>query len=225
MSVKVNTPRIKFFSIEDKVDYDSVAFFLAGEPDFLEVQDPGLADVLVFNGGRDIGSEIYDEASVHQGVPFFKSARDIFEISLFNDNVKRRPLMLGICRGAQLLNCLNGGKLWQHVTNHQGSHQMIDMRTSRIYQATSTHHQMMRPAKWAQIIGISNEAKLKVRANERRVVEKLPGDITEGNDVEICWYKATRSLCIQGHPEYVPGSKFANYCLDLIREHLNDQAA
>jgi len=41
-------------------------------------------------------------------------------------------------------------------------------------------------------------------------------------DTEIVWYPSTGSLCVQGHPEYVPTSEFATFCIDLIVHYLEE---
>lgn len=179
-----------------------------------EVFDPDKADIIVFNGGSDIATEIYNEEPVFRGIPRIKSKRDTEEIRLFNEYKNSGKLLLGICRGAQLLNCLNGGSLWQHVDNHTSDHGMVDVLTGNFYSVTSTHHQMMRPTNEALIIGVAGLAKNK-HAQDTHVHIATPAS----DDIEIVWYGNTRCLCIQGHPEYVPNSRFAKYALALIDQY------
>ena len=42
--------------------------------------------------------------------------------------------------------------------------------------------------------------------------------IHAGVDAEIVRYNATNTLCIQGHPEYVPTSRFAELTRELVSE-------
>lgn len=205
--------QLAFYSIEDYDGYDSSSC-LFRTANILEVRNPYLADVIIFNGGTDIGTEIYGEKSIGYGIPEKMSLRDIHEISLFNSYKNTNKLLLGICRGAQLLNCLNGGSLWQHVNNHGRTHEMLDLASGRTYDATSTHHQMMRPnLETGKVLAVASESTTKLADGLR---ERLDPNVNPHLDVEIVWYPETHSLCIQGHPEYVPGSVFANYCLDLI---------
>ncbi len=187
-----------------------------------EVQDPDQADVIVWNGGEDIGTSIYLEHPVTRGIPYEKSRRDVDEIALFNEyRNNKSKLLLGICRGSQLLNCLNGGSLYQDVNGHNSGHDMIDLRTKEIIKVTSTHHQQMIAAKSAgEIIGVASCSTYKNHEAGSRTFTTSP-DLRHGADVEIMWYPETRSLCIQGHPEYVPGSRFASYTLQLITECYN----
>lgn len=181
------------------------------------------AEVICFNGGADIGTSIYGERPAVRGVPRFLSARDQHEIAVFDDvKYDRTKLKLGICRGAQLLNCLNGGTLWQDVDGHGSDHSMTVLETGHVMPITSTHHQMMRPHPTkATIIGVSDEATYKLAEHH-----EFPGAFftDDHKDAEIVYYADTNSLCIQGHPEYVPGSEFAQYSLDLVNKYLTQAA-
>jgi putative glutamine amidotransferase len=206
---------MKFYSIGDFGGYDSVHKLFTDSFGWSSVMKPADADVIVWNGGADIGTEIYGEKSVMCGVPERQSYRDQMEIGMFEDFKNSGKLKLGICRGAQLLNCLNGGKLYQDVNNHTNSHLMLDVRTGEEIQITSTHHQQMRAGQDATIIGIANDSTRKT-SEEGTVTHAQAPSIKDGKDLEIVWYPDTQTLCIQGHPEYVPGSRFAKYTLELI---------
>jgi gamma-glutamyl-gamma-aminobutyrate hydrolase PuuD len=177
------------------------------------------AEVVIFNGGADIGTEIYNEIPIYGGIPHQRSTRDRNEIYAY-ENLDKNVLKVGICRGGQLLNCLNGGTLWQDVNNHGRDHMMTVVETGQRLQVTSTHHQMMRPA-WdkAIIIGVSDEATKKYAEKDSYPYSQFPDD---RKDTEIVYYPETHSLCIQGHPEYVPGNPFAEYCIDLIRHYYDE---
>lgn len=201
-----------FYSITD----------MGGDPSHEFFEDAGFvaakledADILIFNGGADIGTSIYGEKPVTQYIPENASSRDKFEMALFH-KYKNSKFLLGICRGSQLLNCLNGGTLWQDVTNHGHTHDMIVLETGENFRATSTHHQMMRPnLADGKLIAVSYESSMK-RAQEGRYLVGKDKSLDE--DAEIVWYPKNHTLCIQGHPEYVPGSPFATYCVDLINK-------
>lgn len=215
--------QLSFHSIwDDKWSNGTMTALLLGYG-MKEESDPGQADILVFNGGADIATEIYNELPIYRGIPAQQSKRDKFEISLYDQFVGHK-FMLGICRGAQLLNCLNGGKLWQHVTDHQRDHKMVDLTTGEVMTVTSTHHQMMRPHKdLGQVIGVANISESKECEMTAERVTVFSNDIKEGTDIEAVWYPNTRSLCIQGHPEYVPGSRFADWSVELMLKKYQDQ--
>lgn len=209
-----DTKPISFYSIEDFYADPGMAELLA-DAGFTRAK---LADaqVIVFNGGADIGTSIYGENSIHSSIPVERSKRDIYEIGIFEQYADPSILKVGICRGSQLLNCLNGGTLWQDVNRHGQSHDMLVVETGEIIRVTSTHHQMMRPHKSGVILGVANEATRKLADLANFPAFRYDDDM---RDTEIVWYPATSTLCIQGHPEYVPNSKFANFSIDLIRKH------
>lgn len=198
-----------FYSIWDNSNYFGSTVYFLEKFGFKSVSDPDQADFLVFNGGADIATEIYNEKPIFKGIPEFTDNRDATEISYFAEFYSLPKL--GICRGAQLLNCLSGGTLWQHVNHHQSDHKMRDLTTGEEFNVTSTHHQMMRPTEDGQIIGVASKATTK----------DADPDSWHGapdwTDVEVVWYPGTKSLCIQGHPEYVPQSRFAHWSVELLK--------
>jgi putative glutamine amidotransferase len=202
---------LRFYSIEDFYADPGMAELLL-DAGFSRVRSVGAAQVIVFNGGADIGTSIYGEQPIGQGIPLEPSKRDIYEIEIFNTYKEPNILKVGICRGSQLLNCLNGGTLWQDVNNHGSSHDMTFVPTGEVIRVTSTHHQMMRPGFGGEVLGTALRATSRVADNTRTV-----GLLETNPDIEIVWYPATSTLCIQGHPEYVPGSQFAEFSIALIR--------
>lgn len=174
------------------------------------------ADVIIFNGGEDIGTELYHEHPIQRGIPHLPSNRDNEEADIFEDYCGSDKLLIGICRGAQFLNVMNGGGLWQDVNNHGHSHTMRVQPTGEYIEVTSTHHQMMRPAPHGNLIGVSHVSTHK-QAQHDTYDNPVPGV-----DAEIVWYPDTGSLCVQGHPEYVPGSRFAEYFFELAYKCLEE---
>lgn len=178
------------------------------------------ADAFLFTGGADISPEIYGEEMGMR--TFIHPERDRREIQVFNVGVEMGKAMIGICRGAQLLTALNGGKLVQHVSNHGGSHPVHTL-DGREFIVSSTHHQMMNP------FGLPKKNyKLLAWANKISHTY-LDGD---GNQIRRFWtydavepevvvYPNTRCLCIQAHPEIMPSDsrgvkQFQNWAKEFI---------
>lgn len=208
-----------FYSHLDEPGRGGVSYLFRNDYGMTEVEFPADADVIIWNGGEDIATSIYDEDSIGNSGPFLHSPRDKAEIRLFQTFAGNPDkLLLGICRGAQLLNCLNGGKLYQDVDGHHSSHDMIDLRTMEVLKITSTHHQQMRPGPDGEVIGVSNLSTYKRSGADGLEHFQRMKEIKDGRDVEIVWYPITNTLCIQGHPEYVPGSHYAEYTLGLLNE-------
>jgi carbamoylphosphate synthase small subunit len=177
---------------------------------FIPTRDLDKADILCLSGGNDIDSALYGENPVQTyGID---RARDAHEIAVWNEAVGRGLFVFGICRGGQLANVLSGGRLWQHIEGHPGKHTITDKRTGEIILASSIHHQAFKPGPGCEIIATCNHANFKVSEFETWKA----GDC-ENEDVEVCWYPKTRSLCIQGHPEVGP-DQFTDYCFNLMKE-------
>lgn len=158
----------------------------------------GRADFIVFMGGTDIQSELYGEKP-HPKAQMPNLERDRIETALYNATAGQ--FRVGICRGAQLLHVMNGGKLWQHIEGHTQNHPLMyetETGLRRSYVVSSTHHQMMRaPFPEGVVWGVANETR-KRELTPGRVF--LVGDKHWG-DAEIVHYPKTNTLCFQPHPE------------------------
>lgn len=172
------------------------------------------ADFVVFTGGEDINPELYGEAP--HPYTHFSKRRDDFEIASYHQARKLEKPMLGICRGAQLLNVLAGGSLFQHVNNHSGHH-LITTDTGETFFTTSVHHQMMRPTKDAEIKAWAEQrASIHEHVNEAGEVVDVPQD----RDPEIVVYRDQKMVLVQGHPEFSQTDPklqdFRNYVFNLV---------
>ncbi len=76
-------------------------------------------DGLLLSGGPDINPEWYG-AEPHPRTADWRPERDRWELALFEAALERDLPVLGICRGAQLLNVARGGSLRQHVPEDAG---------------------------------------------------------------------------------------------------------
>lgn len=79
-------------------------------------------DGLVITGGRDVDPAAYGH-SAHPATDEPARDRDDWELALLRGALARRLPILGICRGAQVLNVALGGTLHQHlpdVIGHSG---------------------------------------------------------------------------------------------------------
>lgn len=103
------------------------------------------AQVVVFPGGADIDPKLYGFEE-HPKTYYSKSA-DERDLAAYN-KMNKDQLAVGICRGAQFLCAMNGGKLIQDVKGHSigKTHQIYTKQRPQIeLHAISLHHQMMYP--------------------------------------------------------------------------------
>ncbi len=179
--------------------------------------------LLVFWGGQDIHPSIYNASRcVFSGATFGKDLgmRDKLEIAIYKKAVKLGIPILGICRGSQLVCALNGGKLVQHVTGHGGDH-MINTSDGKQFMVTSTHHQMMFPIGNFELLGWSTIKRSNTYMGEG-LHQIKECHMVDWKEPEIVFYPETKTLAVQGHPEYLRKSEeFPQYVIQLLKDKLN----
>jgi gamma-glutamyl-gamma-aminobutyrate hydrolase PuuD len=186
-------------------------FFDAGFKGARSVDD---ANIVCFTGGEDVDPSYYKEKALSG--THYNTKRDEYEAGVFGEALALKRPMIGICRGAQFLNVMNGGSLWQDVNHHAGrQHSVLDMQTGETFEGmTSTHHQQMRPADEAEIVAVATLSTRKESASE-----KIERDAPECDDMEVLWYPDSLTLCFQPHPEFAHGD-CRNYFLGLVDNYI-----
>lgn len=74
-------------------------------------------DGVVVTGGHDVDPVLY--AAEPEVEPNHDPSRDAFESAIIDEALRRRVPLLGICRGAQLLNVRRGGSLFQELASRR----------------------------------------------------------------------------------------------------------
>jgi hypothetical protein len=177
------------------------------------------ADIVCWTGGADVDPSLYNEKNAtYHGRPMsgFDTARDDIDLRVFGYAADKYKV--GICRGGQLLNVCNGGKMWQHVDKHAGApHDLIDTTMGQVVRVTSTHHQMMRPAPEGIVLAYAREAHIKIADGDEWDIKKDHVERPEElNDVEVVWYEESKSLCFQPHPEHRNQPQCTDYFFSLM---------
>lgn len=163
-----------------------------GDPELLFTK-PEQVLLAVFTGGEDVDPVMYGESrNCKTGCNI---RRDREEERYFNRAAKENVPMAGICRGAQFLCVMNGGKLAQHISGHTRDHTMRTLHG--VVKVTSTHHQMALPPKSAKVLAWA-DPKLSHCYEGADGQELLPDCEYEG-----VYYPETRSLGMQWHPEWM----------------------
>lgn len=174
--------------------------------------------VLLLHGGADISPSIYgQQPNDYCYADRTPDGRDLAELALIEQARKMGLPIVGLCRGAQLLCAVDGGTLVQHITNHSssGNHSIRDTRVpDKYYKSNSAHHQMMQP-----LAGVGNIVLADIQQD---VVGYGENNICKiyNSCPEIVYFPRLRAIGIQGHPEWMPGSIFTQYCASLIKEFL-----
>lgn len=170
--------------------------------------------MVLLHGGEDISPSIYNqEPNNFCHAPRTPSNRDAREMAIVDRAYKMGLPIIGICRGAQLLCAMDGGILIQHIYNHTGgTHAIVDTETAEIVKSNSCHHQMMVPSDNAKILAITDEKVRGIDENDR--------EVTFDHCPEVVYFKKLKAIGIQGHPEWLQGSPFVQYCRDIIKRYL-----
>ena len=176
----------------------------------------GASDLVCFTGGADVHPWLYGDSQHKLTMPFFK--RDREESLVFNEALSLGIPMVGICRGGQFLNVMNGGRMYQHITGHLGNHEIIDLITGETVLVSSTHHQMIMKAPEGVLVASSGIG------GEREWYDKgiLKRDYSD-QDQEVVFYEKSKCLCFQPHPEF-GGDEYAQmraYFASLLDRYLN----
>ena len=175
-------------------------------PEWIGVRSISDADVVLFTGGPDINPTLYGENRLD--TTKFNDERDELDLQAWGQTLPHQ-VVVGICRGAQLLNVMCGGSLWQHVDGHHTPHYITDRMTGNRIWATSTHHQAMIPGQDAEVVATSSNCTVKLAHGaewERRDRFKNPNVVFEDGDhidYEVLRYPDRNVMCFQPHPEHV----------------------
>ena len=176
-------------------------------------------DLIIFTGGEDVDPTLYNEKKGK----FTNSnpSRDIVEKLKFDSNMFSGIPKLGICRGAQFLTIMNGGKLIQHVEGHTNISHNIQLYSGNILVLPSDHHQMMYPFDMDknsyELIGWSERHLSSIYLDGDNKNMKLEFPFYEP---EVIYYNNTNSFCIQAHPEWDCGSNSSDCILIIMDKYL-----
>jgi acyl-CoA reductase-like NAD-dependent aldehyde dehydrogenase/gamma-glutamyl-gamma-aminobutyrate hydrolase PuuD len=159
-------------------------------------------DGFVLTGGIDIHPELYGEEV--SGAEEMEMQRDLFEKKIFEYSQLYKLPLLGICRGMQLVNVLQGGKLRQDLDDLNAFHRRekedkrheVQVETGSLLseivfessgEVNSAHHQAVESSALGENIMINAFSN-----NEREIAEGLEYQDKSGKGF---------MLCVQWHPE------------------------
>lgn len=163
-------------------------------------------DALVLQGGADVSPESYGEAPLR---PEWSGdrVRDLYEMELLWEFVIQGKPVLGICRGAQLINVAMGGTLYQDIIlQHPGA---TSHRDDTLY---DSHHHTLRilpSTGLARLYPDPDPGPVWVNSIHHQAIRKLGRDLAveaespEDSIVEaVRWSGHGYVLGLQWHPEF-----------------------
>jgi GMP synthase-like glutamine amidotransferase len=190
--------------------------------------DPDNIALVVFTGGSDVSPSLYGRPA-H---PYTSSnkARDMEESEVFRIAKENNIPMAGICRGAQFLCVMGGGRLVQHLDGHNGGNHGVYATYPdggvREISVTSSHHQMQYPFDMPQenyaVLAWGTESRATSYAFERtNIVEQSRASMDLASEPDVIFYPHIQALGAQYHPEWMSEDTDGfKYFTELVNHYL-----
>lgn len=178
-----------------------------------------LIDGIIFIGGVDIWPLLYGENPLKQ-THVVSAERDRYELSLFKKAYEIKLPILGICKGAQVINVGLGGNLYQDIDLQVAEalgHQPIGISEDELYHSIIID-------KDTQLYDVFESEKIYVNSNHHQSIKEL-GDnlivsaLSEDGIIEAIEASDERYLMgLQFHPECLvkKHSEFLNIFKQLV---------
>ncbi|MBI3140294.1 MAG: type 1 glutamine amidotransferase [Rhodocyclales bacterium] len=179
-------------------------------------------DGLVLQGGADLSPQTYGEEPLR---PEWSGdrVRDVYEMELLHEFIEAGRPVLGICRGAQLINVAFGGTLYQDISSQMEDaaehvHADYDRHTHELRLEPDSPLARLFPGReQGRVVSIHHQA-VKALGRELRVeATSVPDGLIEA----IRWTGRGYVLGVQWHPEFhPPGAADILDCTPILDEFL-----
>jgi len=176
-----------------------------------------LCDGFIVTGGKDVHPLLYNEAPTEQCGAFDHEV-DVLQVALIKQAVKTNKPILGICRGAQLLNVALGGNLYQDINSqveNSNGHRFTFIKSDTVHEIT-----LQAETKLSSLFGNN----IYVNSIHHQAINKLGKGLivsAQSNDgiiegIELPSHKF--AIGVQWHPEMMLTKSDTMKCLfdDLI---------
>lgn len=181
-----------------------------------KILDRNPDDVLfaIFTGGEDVDPSMYGHKPSKRTCSNID--RDLFEKKVY-DRIRELDIpCVGICRGAQFLCAMAGGKLVQHLDSHGGFPHNMRLNDGSVIEVNSLHHQAMLPK--CSDGKISDVEHVLLGWSDPPLSKRYIGENDELIDTpveyEVVYFPQIKSLCFQYHPEMMHHrSEGHTYCV------------
>lgn len=158
----------------------------------------------ILTGGVDVHPDFYNGKPAYNNRPnVFQPERDEYEEKIYRYSQEKKLPVLGICRGMQLINVLEGGKLIQDLDNGNERHKkeasdkehgivaedetlLSQIANSQKGRVNSAHHQAIDPN------AIGEKLTANAYDDDKKIIEGL--EFKDKSDKAFM-------LCVQWHPE------------------------
>ncbi len=183
---------------------------------------PDHLDGLILQGGADVSPQSYGEEPLHPDWAGDR-VRDAYEMELLHEFMEAGKAVLGICRGAQLINVALGGTLHQDIatqieTAGEHVHGDYDRHSHAVDWIAGSGLAKLYPGEGGgRVVSIHHQA-IRALGRELRVEARSSGD---GVIEAIRLQGRPYVLGLQWHPEFhPPGSEELLDCTPILDEFL-----
>lgn len=164
-----------------------------------------LCQGFLFTGGPDPHPFLWGE-EIHKNCGSISVKRDHLELTLLSIAMEQKKPLLGICRGAQVINIGLGGDIYQDISSQHPSEFPIAHKQP-LYYTSPSHHVTVNPG--TILADLAAATKIAVNSSHHQAIRKLaPGLIAGGiapdgiiEEIEIPGYPFL--VGVQWHPEYL----------------------
>lgn len=159
-----------------------------------------VVDGLILSGGHDVDPHLYGE-ELDQKIGATWPARDAFDMVLLKEAEQSHKPVLGICRGAQIINVAHGGSLWQDLS-------MRSQYTLKHMQATApdvgTHKVVIK--KGSTLEKILGKQEVMTNSFHHQIIKNIASDLLKVGEASDGVPEALESkdglvIAVQWHPE------------------------
>jgi putative glutamine amidotransferase len=179
-------------------------------------------DGLLLTGGGDVSPDFYGMTTEPE-TSDVDEERDRSELALVAAATARGIPILGICRGAQLVNVAFGGTLRQHLPAKNG------IRHTQPRRRYETVHRVVLEPK-SLLAELIDSRELSVNSLHHQGIENVGQDLdptgrADDGLVEVIENRDRRVLAVQWHPECLPLERASKRLFSwLVEESRRDQA-
>ncbi|MDD6206494.1 gamma-glutamyl-gamma-aminobutyrate hydrolase family protein [Succinivibrio sp.] len=159
-------------------------------------------DGFLFTGGQDVSPKLYNE----QKADYCGECLDILDnlsVTVYNHAILKKKTILGICRGLQFINVMQGGTLYQDIVS-QGKSE-INHHQEKPYCTPSHNVTLVDNSYLSDLFEISN---IKVNSIHHQSIKDLGKDLMINGISQDGIIEAISStthpymVAVQWHPEY-----------------------
>lgn len=191
--------------LKNDVELIELSFLKKNEKDIYS------CDGFILTGGIDVNPSFYGGKPEYDNKPkLFEPLRDKFEEIIYNYSQKAKKPLLGICRGLQLVNVLQGGRLIQDLSFAGNAKHRAENGVDKVHSIKIERDSLLSDitnAQFGQVNSAHHQA-IDTNAMGNNLVANAycDSELIEGIEFKDKKDKAFM-LCVQWHPERMKDKK------------------